>query len=99
MKNKNTSLLNVGIGTAVSHSVIYNPNSSSNLSNISISPNYHPYQSMEFGDHKFKIKLTLNNPDDWVKMAEMFSRLMSDAEIKHTVTYIEEGVEVHKSDR
>ena len=98
MKNKSTNLLNVGVGSNVSHSIVYNPTSSPN-SNMSISSNYHPYQSMEFGDSKFKIKLTLNNPDDWIKMAELFSKLMSDAEIKHTATYIEEGVEVHKSDR
>ena len=83
------------------NSILYNPNTftSTTAGTISASPSYNPYQSMEFGDHKFKIKLTLNNPDDWVKMAEMFSKLMSDAEIKHTATYIEEGVEVHKSDR
>lgn len=83
------------------NSILYNPNTftSTTAGTINTSPSYSPYQSMEFGDHKFKIKLTLNNPDDWIKMAEMFSRLMSDAEIKHTVTYIEEGVEVHKSDR
>ena len=97
MKNKSTNLLNVGVGSNVSHSIVYNPTSS--IGNMSTINGYNPYQSMEFGDSKFKIKLTLNNPDDWIKMAELFSKLMSDAEIKHTATYIEEGVEVHKSDR
>ena len=85
------------------NSILYDPNTFTSITTgtgyMSASPSYSPYQSMEFGDHKFKIKLTLNNPDDWVKMAEMFSKLMSDADIKHTATYIEEGVEVHKSDR
>lgn len=97
MKNKSTNLLNVGVGSNVSHSIVYS--STTSIGNMSTINGYNPYQSMEFGDSKFKIKLTLNNPDDWIKMAELFSKLMSDAEIKHTATYIEEGVEVHKSDR
>jgi hypothetical protein len=73
---------------------------SSNI--INTNPIYtipNPYSTMEFGDHKFQIKLTLNNPDDWVKMAEIFSRLFTEEEIKHTMTYFEDGVEVHKSER
>ena len=97
MKNKSTNLLNVGVGSNVSHSIVYS--STTSIGNMSTINGYNPYQSMEFVDSKFKIKLNLNNPDDWIKMAELFSKLMSDAEIKHTATYIEEGVEVHKSDR